>query len=47
VPQISAGVVAYPHREVLRPEDLFTLVEGALAKGKRDAPDRVGVSEDG
>ena len=47
VPRLSAGVVAYPHREVLRPEDLFTLAEGALAHGKKDAADLVGVAEDG
>jgi diguanylate cyclase (GGDEF)-like protein len=45
VPQIAAGVVAYPHAEILRPEDLFTLAEGALAKGKSGAPDRIGVAE--
>jgi diguanylate cyclase (GGDEF)-like protein len=43
-PAITAGVVAYPHSEVLRPEDLFTLAEAALARGKADAPDRVGVA---
>ncbi|HEV2672325.1 MAG TPA: diguanylate cyclase [Gemmatimonadales bacterium] len=41
-PTISAGVVAYPHNEVLRPEDLFTLGEGALQKAK-DAADRIAV----
>jgi diguanylate cyclase (GGDEF)-like protein len=46
-PAITAGVVAYPHSEVLRPEDLFTLAEAALARGKADAPDRVGVAESG
>jgi two-component system cell cycle response regulator len=46
LPQLSAGVVAYPHAEVLRPEDLFTLAEGALAKGKTEA-DRIGVAETG
>jgi diguanylate cyclase (GGDEF)-like protein len=46
VPRLSAGVVAYPHREVHRPEDLFTLAEGALAKGKQEAADLVGVAED-
>jgi len=45
VPQISAGVVPYPHPEVLRPEDLFTLAEGALTKGKTAAPDRIGMSD--
>ena len=41
-PEISAGVVAYPHSEALRPEDLFTLVEGALPRAKT-APDRIAV----
>jgi diguanylate cyclase (GGDEF)-like protein len=42
VPLLSAGVVGYPHNEVLRPEDLFTLVEGALAAAKAGAPDKIG-----
>jgi diguanylate cyclase (GGDEF)-like protein len=41
-PAISAGVVAYPHSEALRPEDLFTLAEGALQKATT-APDRIAV----
>jgi diguanylate cyclase (GGDEF)-like protein len=44
VPSVSAGVVAYPHVEVLRPEDLFTQVEAALDQGKKGAADRIGVS---
>ena len=43
-PAISAGVVAYPHSEVLRPEDLFTLVEGALHRAKEGEGDRIGVA---
>jgi two-component system cell cycle response regulator len=46
VPALSAGVVAFPHSEVLRPEDLFTQVEAALERGKTQAPDRIGVSGD-
>ncbi|HLZ45137.1 MAG TPA: sensor domain-containing diguanylate cyclase [Gemmatimonadales bacterium] len=42
-PAISAGIVAYPHNEALRPEDLFTLAEGALQKAKTAAPDRIAV----
>ena len=42
-PTISAGVVAYPHSEALRPEDLFTLAESALQKAKSGAPDRIAV----
>ena len=44
VPAMSAGVVAFPHSEALRPEDLFALAEAALDKGKKDAPDRIGVA---
>jgi diguanylate cyclase (GGDEF)-like protein len=42
-PGISAGVVSYPHTEALRPEDLFTLAEGALQSAKGGAPDRIAV----
>ena len=42
-PSIAAGVVAYPHSEALRPEDLFTLGEGALQKAKQGTPDRIAV----
>lgn len=42
-PSVSAGVIAYPHSEALRPEDLFTLAEGALQKAKSGAPDRIAV----
>ena len=41
VPVISAGVVSFPHPEVLRPEDLFAVVEAALVRGKGE-PDRIG-----
>src|SRR2546427_862583 len=43
-PTLSAGVVAFPHSEVLRPEDLFTQVEAALERGKQHEPDRIGVA---
>ena len=46
-PAISAGVVAYPHSEALRPEDLFTLAESALQKAKGGAPDRIAVMGEG
>ena len=42
-PGLSAGIVAYPHSEALRPEDLFPLAEGALEKAKSGAPDRITV----
>jgi two-component system, cell cycle response regulator len=43
VPSLSAGVVTFPHSEVLRPEDLFAQVEAALERGKASAPDRIGM----
>jgi diguanylate cyclase (GGDEF)-like protein len=43
-PALSAGVVAFPHAEAIRAEDLFTLLEGALANGKAHQPDRIGVA---
>ena len=43
-PAISAGVVAYPNSEALRPEDLFTLAEAALQNAKTGAPDRIGTA---
>jgi diguanylate cyclase (GGDEF)-like protein len=42
-PEVTAGVVAYPHSEALRPEDLFTLVEGALQRAK-GAPERIAIA---
>ena len=43
VPFLTAGVVGFPHTEVLRPEDLLTLAEGALARGKSE-PDKIGLA---
>ena len=43
-PAISAGVVAYPHSEALRPEDLFTLAEGALQTAKTSSPDHIAIA---
>src|SRR2546427_6075806 len=40
---LTAGVVAFPHPEVLRPEDLFTQVEAALERGRESEPDRIRV----
>ena len=42
-PSISAGVVGYPHAQAVRPEDLFTLAEGALQRAKTGSADRVAV----
>src|SRR3989442_365880 len=46
-PRLCAGAVAYPHAEVLRPEDLFALAEGALAQGKADNTGGIGLAEPG
>ena len=46
-PSISAGVVAYPHPEALRPEDLFSLAEAALQRAKEGASDRIAVAGEG
>lgn len=43
-PAISAGVIAYPNNEALRPEDLFTLAEGALEKAKSGSPNRIAIA---
>lgn len=42
-PSISAGIAGYPHTQALRPEDLFTLAEGALQRAKSNSPDRISV----
>jgi diguanylate cyclase (GGDEF)-like protein len=41
VPALAAGVASFPNSDVLRPEDLFALAEGALARAKSDEPDRI------
>ena len=42
-PSLTAGVVAYPHTDALKPEDLLKLAERALARGKQGG-DRIGVA---
>jgi len=44
VPAISAGIVTYPHPDVLRAEDLFPLAESALQTAKSQPTDRIAVS---
>ena len=44
VPAISAGIVSYPHPDVLRAADLFPLAEAALAAAKATAPDHIAVA---
>jgi PleD family two-component response regulator len=41
---ISAGIVSYPHPAAAQPDDLFALVEAALARG-RAVGGRIGVAE--
>lgn len=40
-PALTAGLVAYPHPDAIRPEDLLRMLEQSLSAGKR-APDRIG-----
>jgi diguanylate cyclase (GGDEF)-like protein len=42
---LSAGIVTYPHPAVSRPDDLFALVEAALARGKAQSGERVGIAD--
>ena len=44
-PGISAGIVTYPHPAVTQADDLFALVEAALARGKAQSGERVGVAD--
>jgi diguanylate cyclase (GGDEF)-like protein len=44
-PPFSAGIVAYPHPAVTQADDMFALVEAALARGKAQVGERVGVAE--
>jgi len=42
-PVVSAGIVAYPHPAVDRPDDLVALVEAGLARAKAQSGERVAV----
>jgi two-component system cell cycle response regulator len=44
VPGLSAGIVSYPHPEVLRAEDLFPLAESALSAAKALPADHVAIA---
>ena len=41
----SAGIVTYPHPAVTQVDDMFALVEAALARGKAQVGERIGVAE--
>lgn len=43
--RFSAGIVTYPHPAVTQADDMFALVEAALARGKAQVGERVGVAE--
>src|SRR5437870_11693020 len=45
-PTLSARVIAFPHSEPLRPDDLISHVEAALERGKQHEPDRICVAGD-
>jgi CheY-like chemotaxis protein len=42
---LSAGIVTYPHPAVTQADDLFALVEAALARGRAQSGERVGVAD--
>lgn len=42
---LSAGIVTYPHPAVAQADDLFALVEAALARGKAQSGERVGIAD--
>jgi hypothetical protein len=42
---LSAGIVTYPHPAVTQADDLFALVEAALARGRAQVGERVGVAD--
>jgi GAF domain-containing protein len=42
---LSAGIVTYPHPAVGQADDLFALVEAALARGKAQSGERVGIAD--
>jgi diguanylate cyclase (GGDEF)-like protein len=44
-PTFSAGIVTYPHPAVTQADDMFALVEAALARGKAQVGERVGVAD--
>jgi diguanylate cyclase (GGDEF)-like protein len=44
-PSFSAGIVTYPHPAVTQADDMFALVEAALARGKAQVGERVGVAD--
>jgi diguanylate cyclase (GGDEF)-like protein len=41
----SAGIVTYPHPVVTQADDMFALVEAALARGKAQVGERVGIAD--
>jgi hypothetical protein len=43
-PQLTAGIVTFPHPSVVHPEDLFALVEAALLRGKTEGGERIGTA---
>jgi diguanylate cyclase (GGDEF)-like protein len=44
-PTFSAGIVTYPHPAVTQADDMFALVEAALARGKAQVSERIGVAD--
>jgi diguanylate cyclase (GGDEF)-like protein len=43
-PRFSAGIVTYPHPTAVQTDDLFTLAEAALVRGKAQSGERIGLA---
>jgi diguanylate cyclase (GGDEF)-like protein len=43
--RLSAGIAVFPHPAATVPDDLFALVEAALARGRAQSGERIGVAE--
>lgn len=43
-PRFSAGIVTYPHPAVSQSDELYSMVEAALMRGKAQAGERIGVA---
>jgi diguanylate cyclase (GGDEF)-like protein len=44
IPRFSAGIVTYPHPTAVQTNDLFTLAEAALVRGKAQSGERIGLA---
>jgi two-component system cell cycle response regulator len=45
LPDVTAGIAAYPHPGVTAPDDMFVLVEAALRRGRSQVGERIALAE--